>query len=157
MMETKVETPEIFNIPEIELVYITGSDKSPKHIISGSDKAYNAVMEKWDEGKIELVIQCKVLLVNNAKKSLGIYTLSSGGRSIAGVDVRMIFAAALTHAATGIILCTNHPAGLLRPSAEEEKLVAKIKEGGNLLDISLLDFLIVSKEGYFSFKDEGVL
>ncbi|MDQ2753130.1 MAG: DNA repair protein, partial [Bacteroidota bacterium] len=56
-----------------------------------------------------------------------------------------------------IILAHNHPSGSLKPSRADIELTRKIKEGGLLLDITLLDHLIVSKEGYYSMADEGMM
>lgn len=156
-MELIIRTPEMSNIPEIELIYLSGSTGSPTPLIKTPDDACNAFKEKWDHLKINLLIECKIMLVDNAGKALGIYTVSSGGRSTAGVDRRLIFAAALKCAAAGLFICVNHPAGTLIPSREEIQLCEKVKAAGILLDIRLHDFLIISNDGYYSFSDKGNL
>jgi DNA repair protein RadC len=88
---------------------------------------------------------------------LGIYEVSTGGMTGTVADPKLIFAAALKGAACGIILAHNHPSNNLKPSISDEQLTTKIKEGGKLLDIKLLDHLIISSEGYYSFADEGLL
>ena len=73
------------------------------------------------------------------------------------VDPRIIFKKALEVKATSIVLCHNHPSGNLKPSRQDEALTAKLKEAGTLLDINVVDHLIVSDEGYYSFADEGMI
>jgi DNA repair protein RadC len=73
------------------------------------------------------------------------------------VDPRRIFKKALEEEAVSLILCHNHPSGSLRPSKADKELTVKIKEGGRYFDIKVLDHIIVSEEGHFSFADEGIL
>jgi DNA repair protein RadC len=56
-----------------------------------------------------------------------------------------------------MVLCHNHPSGNLKPSRADEELTAKLKSAGTLLDIRVVDHLIVSDEGYYSFADEGMM
>jgi DNA repair protein RadC len=69
----------------------------------------------------------------------------------------MVFAKALEVQATSMVLCHNHPSGNLRPSRADEELTAKLKSAGKLMDINVVDHLIVSDEGYYSFADEGMI
>jgi len=64
---------------------------------------------------------------------------------------------ALEEDAVSIILCHNHPSGSLKPSRADEQLTLKIKEAAKYFDINVLDHIIVSEEGYYSFADEGIL
>src|SRR5690554_380935 len=59
--------------------------------------------------------------------------------------------------ASAIILAHNHPSGQLKPSDADLKLTQKLKEGGKFLEITVLDHIIVTSEGYYAFADEGVL
>ena len=54
-----------------------------------------------------------------------------------------------------VILVHNHPSGMLRPSAEDIALTKRISEGAKLLDLRVLDHIIISNSGYYSFADEG--
>jgi DNA repair protein RadC len=69
----------------------------------------------------------------------------------------LIFAAAIKANACGIIISHNHPSSSLKPSRADEQLTQKIKQAGQFLDITLLDHVIVTSEGYYSFADEGLL
>jgi DNA repair protein RadC len=73
------------------------------------------------------------------------------------VDVRLILAGALQMGAVSLIMCHNHPSGNLKPSRADEQVTQKIKEAAKYHDIAVIDHLIVSEEGYFSFSDEGII
>jgi DNA repair proteins len=72
-------------------------------------------------------------------------------------DPRVIIKHALENNATSIILAHNHPSGILKPSKNDIEVTAKIKNAATLLDISIIDHIIVSNEGYFSFADDGLI
>ncbi len=81
--------------------------------------------------------------------------ISEGGITGTVADPRVILKKALDNNATSIILCHNHPSGNLIPSNADEALTQKIKQAAALLDIHVMDHIIVSQEGYYSFADEG--
>ena len=72
-------------------------------------------------------------------------------------DPRVILKKALEQDATAIVLCHNHPSGNLKPSQADEDLTLKIKEAAKYFDIRVMDHIIVSEDGYYSFADEGIL
>jgi DNA repair protein RadC len=69
----------------------------------------------------------------------------------------MVFMAALKANACGLIICHNHPSGNLNPSRADEEITRKIKNAGDFLDLHLLDHIILSSEGFYSFADEGLI
>ena len=83
--------------------------------------------------------------------------LTKGGIAESVVDVRVLFKTALDHFSTAVIVAHNHPSGNLKPSKADISITEKIKESGKILNITLLDHLIVSQKGYYSFADEGLL
>ncbi len=83
--------------------------------------------------------------------------MSTGRVSWTVADPRLIFIAALKSNACNIILSHNHPSGNLQPSKADEELTNKIKQCGILLEIKVLDHIIITSEGYFSFADEGYI
>lgn len=147
----------LYNVAEVELVYKSKVKASERPKIVTSKDAYNVLMKAWDDNKIELVEQFKVLFLNQANKVLGVYEVSTGGITGTVADPRVIFVAALKANCCAIVISHNHPSGNLKPSRKDEELTQKIKQGGQLLDIKLLDHLIVTTEGYLSFSDEGLL
>ncbi|MEO9022470.1 MAG: DNA repair protein RadC [Ginsengibacter sp.] len=98
-----------------------------------------------------------VVFLNRANKVKHFEILSKGGLTHTIVDPRIIFLKAIEVQATSLVLCHNHPSGNLRPSRADEEITAKLKSAGNLLDIKVVDHLIVSDEGYYSFADEGMI
>ena len=98
-----------------------------------------------------------ILYLNRANKVCHFEIISRGGITGTVADPRIIMRGALEKNATGIILCHNHPSGNLSPSEADRALTRKIAEGARLFDIVLLDHIIVSEEGYYSFADEGQL
>ena len=98
-----------------------------------------------------------IIYLNNANKILLKTQLSKGGITGTLVDLRLVFKRAFEIVATSIILCHNHPSGNLKPSVSDKNLTKKIKNGGEVLDIKVLDHLIITQKSYFSFADEGIL
>lgn len=95
--------------------------------------------------------------LNNKGKALHTAIAGKGGLTSTAVDVRLILKEALLQNATSIVLCHNHPSGLLRPSKEDLCLTRKIKNAADLLNIKLVDHIIVYQNRFFSFSDEGYL
>lgn len=98
-----------------------------------------------------------VVFLNRSNKVKHFEVMSKGGITHTIVDPRLIFLKALEVQATSLVLCHNHPSGSLRPSRADEELTATLKNAGKLLDIKVVDHLIVSDEGYYSFADDGMI
>jgi DNA repair protein RadC len=98
-----------------------------------------------------------VLFLNQANKVNHFEIISEGGITGTVADPRIILKKALAENAVNIILCHNHPSGSLKPSRADEELTQKIKEAAKYLDITVVDHIIVSEAGYYSFADEGLL
>lgn len=156
-MEKKIITEVLSKVAEVELVYKSKVKASERPQIASSKDAYDILLAVWEEGKMDLVEQFKVLFLNRANKVLCIYNVSSGGITGTVADPRLIYSAALKVNAVSLILSHNHPSGALKPSRQDEELTQKIKGAGAFLDIKVLDHLIVSSEGYYSLADEGLL
>jgi DNA repair protein RadC len=135
-------------VAEIELVYKSKVKPSERPRITSTKEAYQILLQTWDANKIDFVEQFKVVLMNKAHRVLGIYELSSGGISGTVADPKLVCCLILSH---------NHPSGNLKPSHADEALTRKIYEAGKLLDIQVIDHVIVTSEGYYSFADEGLL
>ncbi|HMI79479.1 MAG TPA: DNA repair protein RadC [Ferruginibacter sp.] len=98
-----------------------------------------------------------VVFLNRANKINHFEIISRGGITGTVADPRIILKKALEEDATAIVLCHNHPSGNLQPSRADEDLTKKIKEAATYFDIKVIDHIIVSEEGYYSFADEGNL
>jgi DNA repair protein RadC len=98
-----------------------------------------------------------VLFLNRANRIRHFEIISSGGMTGTVADPRIILKKALEEEAVSIIICHNHPSGNLKPSRADEEITRKINHAAKFFDIMLLDHIIVSTDGYFSFADEGLL
>jgi DNA repair protein RadC len=141
-------------VAEIGIYYKSSTEEKPK--IKTSNDAFKILLETWNEDTIELQEEFKVILLNNSNEVLGIFPMSKGGITACVVDVRLIFACALKANATNIIVAHNHPSEKLIPSSNDIDITQKIKSAGKILDISLLDHIIITPKGYYSFTEEGL-
>ncbi len=122
--------------------------------IGSSADAYNLVCGRMLDLPHE---EFWVLFLNRANRVIDTLRISQGGTSGTVVDVKMVMRAALQQLASGIILCHNHPSNNLHPSRQDDAITRKIKEAAELFEITLLDHLIVTEGGYYSYTDEGRL
>lgn len=156
-MKCASNTPAWLIASEVEIVYKTKVKAAERPQINSSLEAYKVLLQAWEKGKIDLVEQFNILLLCRANKVLGIHRVSSGGITATIADPRLIFTAALKARAVSIVLSHNHPSGSLGPSRADQELTQKLKEGGKLLDIKVMDHLIITSDNYYSFADEGIL
>ena len=98
-----------------------------------------------------------MLILDRSNKIMCTHRVSIGGVAGTVADVKMIFKAAIDRLASAIIIAHNHPSGSLRPSNADKALTKKAYQAGKVMDISVLDHLIITDSGYFSFADEGML
>lgn len=96
------------------------------------------------------------LYLNQAHKILHEQVLSEGGITATIADPRVLFKQALSLEATGIIICHNHPSGQLQPSRVDDVLTEKMKSAASFLDIRLIDHVIVSTQGYYSYAEHNI-
>ncbi len=148
---------DLYQLTEIELTYKSNRSYNERHKVTSAKVAFDLFLNNWNENKIELLEQSKILLLNRSNQVLGISHLSTGGTSGTVVDPKQVFAVALKANASGIILAHNHPSGSLCSSDADDKITQKLYKAGKLLDIEVLDHLIITKEGYYSFAETGRL
>ena len=96
-----------------------------------------------------------VIYLNNANLILKAVQISKGGITSTEVDTRIVKQEAVVLKATQIILCHNHPSGSVKPSHADILLTEKIRKAAELLDISLIDHVVIHRERYYSFAEEG--
>ncbi|MEO7394813.1 MAG: DNA repair protein RadC [Chitinophagaceae bacterium] len=125
-----------------------------KVVVSNSNEIAQYFKAKLKDYRHEVF---SVIFLNRANKINHFEIISTGGITGTVADPRIILRKALEQDAVNIILCHNHPSGSLKPSRADEQLTIKIKEAARFLDIVVVDHIIVSEEGYYSFADEGLL
>jgi len=130
------------------------SDKPDKKIIGSSRSVYDLMYESMVDLSHE---EFWVVFLNRANGVIKKDRISIGGISGTVADVRMIMKMSIECLSCGIILVHNHPSGSFQPSLADKQLTQKLKEAGKLLDVPVLDHVIFTDNGYFSFADEGLL
>jgi DNA repair protein RadC len=138
----------------LELGIRRAAAETHKTVITKSGDIANYLRAKYEYKQQEIFV---VVFLNRANKIIHQEIISTGGLTGTVADPRIILKKALEQEATALILCHNHPSGNLKPSKADELLTQKIKQAAALLDINVLDHIIVSQEGFFSFADEGML
>ena len=98
-----------------------------------------------------------IMLLDNSNQLIKTVRISEGGISGTLVDPKKIYKIALDNYTSGMIISHNHPSGNLQPSESDKKLTKKIVEAGKMLDINVIDHLIIGRDGYFSFSDDGIM
>ncbi|WP_192085366.1 JAB domain-containing protein [Algoriphagus sp. Y33] len=156
-MKTQERKIDLFEVAEIKLSYSAKVKASLRPRVESSRQVYEVFAKAWDQDRIEFVEDFKVMLLSRANRVLGIVTISSGGTAGTIVDVKLVYAAAIKSNSSSVILAHNHPSGNLLPSEQDKRLTQRVKEAGRILDIPVLDHVIMTAEGYYSFADEGEL
>lgn len=123
-------------------------------VVNGSQSVYQVLRRHLVDLNHE---EFWILLLSRSCKIISKELISKGGLSGTVADPKIIFHIALQHQASSIILAHNHPSGNLKPSQQDIDLTRKIHQAGRILDIGVLDHLIITDGGYYSFADEGLL
>lgn len=147
----------LFKVAEVELVYKSNSNPENRMEISYPTDAYNVLRKSWDDNKIELIEQFKIILLDRRNRCLGIAEIATGGMASCIVDPKVVFATALKSRAAGIVLAHNHPSGGLKPSRADIDLTQKLIACGKILDIAVVEHIILTRDGYTSMARDGLM
>ncbi|MBD5210211.1 MAG: DNA repair protein RadC [Barnesiella sp.] len=122
--------------------------------VKGSDTVYELL-----RGKMELLNheEFRVVHLNRANRIIFEETVSRGGTASTLVDVKLVMKSALDKLSSALIFVHNHPSGNLNPSAADDQLTRRLKQAADLLEIRVLDHIIISPQGYYSYNDNGRL
>lgn len=143
-------------IGEVGVYYIKKTNKDVFKVKSSS-LVFDFLHTAYDKKTVNYVESFKVLALNNSNEVVDFCTISTGGITGCLVDVRNVMQFLLVKNAVAFIVSHNHPSGKLQPSLADRNITEKLKKAGETLDIKLLDHLIYTPEGYFSFADDGSL
>ena len=146
----------VLKVCDVKLTYKTKVKSSERPVIHNSEDIYRLLVDHvYNEGTIQYKEYLKLILLNNSSKVLGVSNISEGGITETSADIRIIMQAAILGNATRIILAHNHPSGSLKPSTVDNLLTQRVKNAAKLFNITLLDHIIVTDSGYYSYLDEG--
>ena len=98
-----------------------------------------------------------ILLLNRNNQTLGYAKISQGGVASTVVDVKIISKYVVDSLCSAVILAHNHPSGNKNPSNADKSITDKIKNALSYFDVQVIDHIILTEEGYFSFSEGGLL
>ena len=162
----KAEPEELLNISGIgpkKLEELRAIRESIRRLFNSSrDKAITigspiAIMEMNKDMAHLDQEEIRIVMLNVKNRVIGIKQITKGTISRSLVSPKEIFSPAVRKKAAGIVMVHNHPSGIVEPSSEDKKITEKFKEAGDILSISLVDSIIIGKNGFYSFKEEGEL
>lgn len=160
-MQELMQVPGIGRVKAIQLLCIGELSKRIAKYKAADDLSFsdpctisNYYMEQLRHEEQEYLI-CMMLDMKN--HLLGEITVTKGTVNASLISTRELFIEAVKFHAVNIILVHNHPSGDPRPSKEDRKVTAKVRDAGNLMDINLMDHIIIGDKEYFSFRQENIL
>jgi DNA repair protein RadC len=143
--------------PEFKISLSFKNKASELFKIVDAETAAEAARKCFDSDSIEWTESFIALCLNRANKVVGFYKISQGGVSGTIADPKVIFQFALLSNASSLIIAHNHPSGNTQPSQSDKILTERISQVGKLLEIKLLDHIIITAEGFYSFANDGLL
>jgi proteasome lid subunit RPN8/RPN11 len=152
-LETQIDELDAeFKVREIEVsfnkeAYFFGQ-------VTSSQDIYQFLRERILKG-IEVQEHFIAIYLNQANKIIGYYHHSTGTINATMVDTEIVAAEALKTLAKSVIISHNHPSGNLQPSEADRQLTRRIKEALKLFDVHLIDHIIVTRDGYYSFAERS--
>jgi len=124
-------------------------------IVSSKD-AFKVISQFYFDD-IDIFESFFILCLNRNNQTIAYAKISQGGVSGTVVDIKLIAKYAIDCLASSVILAHNHPSGNLKPSPEDIKITERAREALKILDIKVLDHVILTSDGYYSFGDEGII
>lgn len=149
----RVKALEIIAIMEIGRRMARENIGDRPHISSSHD-VFNLM--RYDIGTLPHE-ELHLLFLNRANRVMEIRRMTQGTTTASLFDLKMFLKEALLANAQGIIMCHNHPSGQRRPSTADDTITQKMKRGCEYIDLEMLDHIIITSDGYYSYRDEGRL
>jgi DNA repair protein RadC len=142
-------------LPEIKLKYKRGNVFKTE--IKCANDAVKLLEQFYDQNTVELTESVICIFLSRSNVTIGWMKHSTGGMARSIIDIKLILATALKCGASSIILSHNHPSGSLKPSEDDDNITRKLAEGCRILNLVLLDHIIYTPNGFYSYVDEGLL
>jgi DNA repair protein RadC len=146
---------ELTLVNEVEIIY-RNRLREERPLVSTSAATYDILLPFFEQA-METYEVFYVVMLDRGNRVKCVFKASQGGLHGTVADPKVIFAASLKCLASSIIVAHNHPSGQLRPSEEDIRLTRKLVDGARLLDLAVLDHVIMTRNGYYSFADNGML
>lgn len=139
-------------VAECSLVW--SNRKRSGRVITSPDEAYRMLRGHWPKD-IEVRERFYVACLTRSNELIGVSEISSGGVSSCSIDMKLLLGTALKCTASAIIIAHNHPSNSLKPSFNDISLTQKIDAACKLLDISLVDHIILTRDSFTSIREEN--
>lgn len=143
-------------IPQIKLVMSERVNVSDRPRITRSGDAYE-ILKPFYTDEMEIREVCYAIIMNRKNRVLGVQLISIGTATQALMNARAIAQACLLANGTAVVLSHNHPSGDKFPSQSDNGMTNRIKQCLKMLEIDLLDHLVMTSDGYYSYADNGSL
>jgi DNA repair protein RadC len=152
-LDAKMKTlQKEFTVREIDITF--KEDKIAFNQVRSSKDAYQFIKDVLFEG-MEIQEHFVVLFLSQSNQIIGYYRHSKGTINSTQVDIELVMAVAIKSLSKAMIVSHNHPSGNKEPSEADRTMTKRLKQAAALFDISVLDHVIVTNEGYYSFADSG--
>lgn len=142
------------SLPELTIKLSHKVPMNDRPTVTCSSDAYNILRPLYPDEQIEHVEFCFAMFCNSKGKVIGYHMISKGGIDATHIDIRVIFQFALLANATSILVSHNHPSGNLQPSRSDDAFTKKLSDACKIMNFTLVDHIIVSRDGYYSFADD---
>ena len=143
-------------IPEIKFS-VQIAREHPLTKIYDSRKLHEVFMQIFDMDTFDIQESCYAVYINRNNEILGYKLISFGGMSATIIDPRIVFSNCFHFNAVGFAIAHNHPSGSFLLSEADKAITKKLKEGAEILNYTFVDHLVLTRNGYLSFNDEGYL
>jgi len=144
-------------ISEIKVSYHPVIPPVDRHKVTSSSAAFEYLKSIWND-QLNWKETFYILYLDRKNSIIGYHLHSIGSDTGTLVSSKQVLSVALKCNACGIILAHNHPSGNLKPSQADLNISRKIKKGGEVLDVEILDHIIICQgDSYYSMSDAGEL
>ena len=150
----KLDATIDYQLPEIEINYTPTRNRIK---VQKSKQLHQVFKSIWDTNLLNVQEQCYALFLNSSNEIIGWRLISTGSTTSILIDFKLIAAIACKSLASGVAIAHNHPSGKPIPSGSDKELTVKLQDALELLNIELIDHIIITKDGYSSFAEEGLL
>lgn len=155
-MNTQTEINKYPHMAEVQLTYRASPERTRWSICCPED-AHGMLCDIWDDGKLDLKETFYIVLLDNSKNCLGWSKISEGGKKATIVDVSEVAVTALLGNANSVVLAHNHPSCHNKFSTADIQLTKRIKEALKILGIALDDHILVTRNGFVSMRNQGLI
>ncbi len=141
--------------PELKLHFQQAKAKGK--VLNSAEKLAKYIRKLFDQGTFDTQEEAILLALNHLNQPVFYYRLAKGGKDIVDTDPRLIFQVLICTSTERFVVAHNHPHGLEMASLEDVKSAHALHLMANLFDIEFVDSLVITRRGFYSLAEEGLL